>query len=275
MMNQPNFAFFGHHKCASTSISHLCFDLANDIGFQTIYKKTAFHPEVFKLMNAGKHNFLISLNSKYEGVDQMNCLRGFHVIRDPRDICVSGYFSHRYSHSEDGFDRLKPHRKALKKLSLEEGLLKEFEFSKFWIDHIESWNYHDERILELKIEEIMLNPYDSWLKIFSWLSVTEADDSFLFPVKAFANRALNRMGLSEHKLQQSIPKKRAEALIEKYSFKNLAKGRKQGNEDQKSHYRKGTPGDWKNYFNDEHKSRFKELYGSLIVELGYEKDHEW
>jgi len=39
--------------------------------------------------------------------------------------------------------------------------------------------------------------------------------------------------------------------------------------------RKGIVGDWKNHFTKEHKNKFKQVAGGLLVELGYEKDDNW
>jgi hypothetical protein len=52
-------------------------------------------------------------------------LRGFHVIRDPRDMAVSAYFSHLYSHPTADWPELIKHRKILQSLSKREGLLLE------------------------------------------------------------------------------------------------------------------------------------------------------
>ncbi|MBR9921792.1 MAG: hypothetical protein GYB31_13210 [Bacteroidetes bacterium] len=40
-------------------------------------------------------------------------------------------------------------------------------------------------------------------------------------------------------------------------------------------FRKGKPGDWKNYFREIDKERFKKYTGDLLVDLGYEKDQSW
>ena len=40
-------------------------------------------------------------------------------------------------------------------------------------------------------------------------------------------------------------------------------------------FRSGKTGEWKKYFNDEHKRVFKEVAGELLIELGYEKDLDW
>ncbi len=38
---------------------------------------------------------------------------------------------------------------------------------------------------------------------------------------------------------------------------------------------KGQIGNWKNYFNEQHKEEFKKVAGDLLVRLGYETDYEW
>lgn len=40
-------------------------------------------------------------------------------------------------------------------------------------------------------------------------------------------------------------------------------------------FRKGIIGDWKNYFTPEHIQLYKERYGNILIELGYETDMNW
>ena len=40
-------------------------------------------------------------------------------------------------------------------------------------------------------------------------------------------------------------------------------------------FRKGQPGNWKEYFTDGNKKRFKEVAEDLLICLGYEKDNDW
>jgi hypothetical protein len=42
-----------------------------------------------------------------------------------------------------------------------------------------------------------------------------------------------------------------------------------------STFRKGEPGNWREHFNAENKSLFKEVAGDLLIHLGYEKDNDW
>ena len=71
-----------------------------------------------------------------------------------------------------------------------------------------------------------------------------------------------------------MPRKEMNRLLDRYSFKKLS-GRRPGEEDHRSHYRKGTPGDWRSHFTPEHASLFKKMTGDLVVQLGYEKANNW
>lgn len=59
------------------------------------------------------------------------------------------------------------------------------------------------------------------------------------------------------------------------SFEKLSRGRRRGQEDATSFFRKGVAGDWKNVFTKEDKKIFKEESGDWLFRLGYEKDKDW
>ena len=59
-----------------------------------------------------------------------------------------------------------------------------------------------------------------------------------------------------------------------YSFENQTH-RKPGMEDSTSFLRKGIVGDWKNKFTKEAGEVFNELYGEVLIKLGYENDSTW
>lgn len=58
-------------------------------------------------------------------------------------------------------------------------------------------------------------------------------------------------------------------------FSEITKGRKQGQEDASSHYRKGVAGDWKLHFTPALKDAFKQKYPGMLERLGYEDDDQW
>lgn len=65
------------------------------------------------------------------------------------------------------------------------------------------------------------------------------------------------------------------ACIDSASFEKWTKGRKRGEEDAASFFRKGVAGDWKSIFTERDKQVFKDVAGDLLIELGYEKDKDW
>lgn len=42
-----------------------------------------------------------------------------------------------------------------------------------------------------------------------------------------------------------------------------------------STFREGKIGSWRNYFTEEHKKKFKEIAGDLLIDLGYESNLDW
>ena len=279
-------AYFGHHKCASTYSINICYEVCNSLGFRPIESKIAFEKSPEKIFPLQKSSFLISQTSIHNKVKELgDNFKGFHVIRDPRDICVSGYYSHLKTHFVEGWPKLGEYRKELQKLNKEEGLLKEFEYSDFWLQHIDTWDYNDPNIVEVKMEDLTENPLQEWIRVFDFLGLIDPSEkelekspSFSYKIKENLNRALKYRNLPEefrfNKKGLLIATIRS-WVEEKYSFKNLAGGRKQGQENTNSHYRKGKRGDWQNHFNDKHKAVFKEKYGDLLIKLGYEKDYNW
>ncbi len=168
------------------------------------------------------------------------------MVRDPRDVIVSSYFSHRHTHTTVGWPELTAHRARLETLSINDGLLAEIDFMGSVLGMLKDWNYSDPRVLEVRMERVTKDPEGMLRTIFEFLSIS------------------NR-----------ISKKHLRSIVDRYSFKNLSGGRAVGTENVHSHYRKGVSGDWSNYFTQEHIDVFKNRYADLLVKLGYEHDSHW
>lgn len=174
----------------------------------------------------------------------------FYMMRDPRDILVSYYFSARFSHAENPY--VLRQRSLLDKMDDSEAL--SYFITKINNEHrklyygIRTWYFAGEK--------------DKNLSVFRYEDLTglKGIDCFI--------RLFEHIGCP-------IPENKIRVLLRKYSFKKLAKGRDRGMEDRESHFRKGITGDWKNYFSQEHKKAFKEAAGQLLIDLGYEKDMDW
>jgi Sulfotransferase domain len=61
--------------------------------------------------------------------------------------------------------------------------------------------------------------------------------------------------------------------VERCSFENLSGGRKQGQEDVNSFFRKGVAGDWQNVFTERDRHIYAEEAGAVLVRLGYEREN--
>jgi len=209
--------------------------------------------------------------------------RGFNLIRDPRDIIVSGYFHHRSTHSIHEWVELADHRKRLKSVSVDEGLMLEMDFLVGVLERMEIWDYNLENVKTYKMEDIVDNPYESILDIFRNLDLV--DDSPCDSIKRFpgnfaacVNGLIDKNPFGKHMFRirnKRIPIEMLLKVIYDNRFSQHSGGRARGEENSDSHFRKGICGDWINHFTPRHKDAFKKKYNHLLVKLGYEKDDSW
>jgi len=263
--------YFGHHKCASTWIIKLVYDICALTGQRVFEKQSILIPSLRETITSRNTDFYVCQTSVYEKICTIKNYRGFHVIRDPRDIITSGYFSHLYSHKTDGWNSLYQHRQQLKKVSKDEGILKEIEFSSYFIDHIMDWNYNDPDILEIKMEDLIVNTKVELIRILNHLNLFDENQPYgllEYKIIELINRLLRK---TVHKnMPVKLNSKIVSSIVEKNTFEKMTGGRKVSKENVKSHYRKGISGDWKNHFKEIHLNFFENTYPGLIEKLGYE-----
>ena len=292
--------YFGHHKCASTWIHEIIGQVCREAGLQkrllvdpltphahgplTDYRRWDIQrEELGAYLQREQVDFACCITADQAQVEGLGGVpfRGFHVIRDPRDIIVSAYFSHRNSHPTEGLPHLAAHRRRLQAVSKEEGLLLEMDFSAQELRDIGSWPYGHPNILELKVEELAAHPYDGFLRIFEFLGLMDWEGDYLARrrIAVFVQRMLNRLSFRYRWMRwvrrpMLVTGELLLGRVYDHRFEKKA-GRRRGEEDPKSHYRKGQPGDWRHHFTEEHVAAFKEKFGDLVVRLGYEPDSNW
>jgi hypothetical protein len=298
--DRPVLAYYGHHKCASSWIAGIMARLMEEIGLRYCGVYDTLAPagpgsltiewlpttpfdraELREQIDARGAEFVTVGAADQAQAKILKPVRAFHVIRDPRDLIVSAYFSHRNSHTTVDRPHLKAHREALRRLSLHDGLLLEMEFSGAELHRIGDWDYTDESVLELRMEDLIREQYDGFIRIFRHLGLL-ADDE---PLRAaehlgvWSKRLLNRLSHRRPlgRLRRKIPATGEMILGAVFAerFEAQTKGRERGAGDTGSHYRKGIAGDWVNHFTPRHASVFEELYGDILVRLGYEEDSDW
>ena len=96
---QPLRAFFGHHRCATSWINLISQKICEGINlrFNNVYNPSMFNKDLKSYVKKNNTEFLSYTNANFNYVKNLDDFIGFHVIRDPRDIVVSGYYSHLYS----------------------------------------------------------------------------------------------------------------------------------------------------------------------------------
>ena len=277
-------AFFGHHKCATTWISSIIGDVCRELKLRqvTVYGAKTFNYNLVRFVQENSLEFLSYNNANYEYVRQLENVRGFHVIRDPRDIIVSAYYSHLYSHSTSRWPELIEHRKTLEGLSKEDGLLLEMEFNEQHLNDMYHWNYGLPNILELRMEELIRSPYEYIVGVIRFLGLLDEDHysgkKRIFHILCKVMRRvewMSRRNVSFPIALRSLPVERMLGIVWENDFAKNSGGRVRGQEDTGSHYRKGIPGDWRNHFNKDHIEVFKERYNHIVIGLGYEQDANW
>jgi Sulfotransferase domain len=176
--------------------------------------------------------------------------RGAHLIRDPRDIVVSGYFYHLWT-TEEWVHTVKPefgnrsYLEHLNSLSQEEGLLVEMKrFADDDLPDMVEWDYHDPNFIEVRYEDLIAD----WTSEF--------------------RRTFRHYGFTPKAIEKSL------RLAQPFSFENQA-GRKIGEVQAKSHLRSGRAGQWMDVFGDRHRRLGKELLGAALIRLGYEASLDW
>jgi len=176
---------------------------------------------------------------------------GSHLIRDPRDAVVSGYYYHLWTNEswahepQPTYDGLS-YQQFLKQQNLEDGITAEIERFTTYIQHyrLMEWNYDNPRILEIKYESLIRNERRIFAELFQ------------------------HYGFSETAVAQSLE------LAESVSFKNIAK-RNRGEAKQGVHLRSGKPNQWVELLNVYHRDKIKSEWGDLLLKMGYETSHEW
>lgn len=281
-------ACFGHHKCASAWGELLCGEVCRELHrrFAVVFEPGMFDRDLARFVNERGIEFLAYSNADYQYVRQLplDRVRGFHLVRDPRDIVVSAYFSHRNSHPTGAWPELVAHRDALRGCSKEEGLFLELDFRAQQFQEMRSWRDHEPapNVRLVRMEELTADPYRGALDLMSFLGLV--DEGRYSPSKRVFYLFCKVFRRLEFFTGQRVrfpiapgrlPAERLLGIVWENDFQRKAGGRKPGQEDPNSHYRKGVPGDWRHHFTAEHVRVFKERYGDLVLDYGYETSDTW
>ena len=203
--------FFTHHKCASawlsTYLNEFCKLNSLDL-FATHYSNII--PDEFCAIN-------VFANASYPYIMQ-RFDQGIHIIRNPLDVIVSAYYSHKNTHPIDDWPQLAEQRVLLDKIDEGQGLFVTLAFlerDNFYsgavgtLHGLRHWNFEDDRFVTLRMEDLVQNPgktLGSLLRSRYPMCCLPSDD--------------------------------------RYTFEGIT-GRRKGEIDETSHYRSGKADQWK------------------------------
>ncbi len=247
-----------HHKVGTSWFKNVLGAIAEEYGYLFVRENYDNLPR--------QRPIIIFQNRPLLDMNLLSDYRGSHMIRDPRDIVISGYYYHLWTQErwavtpirdlpanmEDKWPLLPikkisdmSYQEYLKSLPREEGILAEMRrVSTTILKDIIEWNYRDPNIFEIKYEDIMTSEESIFREMFK-----------------------------HYRFKEDAVNKGCEIAM-KYSFRNRS-NRDVGEIESKSHLRSGRLQQWKDEFTEDHKEHFKKLHGQDLINLGYEKNMDW
>ncbi len=244
---EPLSAFYGHHRCASAWVQKIVHDVCAIAGLKIFasHSDQCFRGDILRHREQDPFDFWCYTNAECCYIRSLRTI-GFHVVRDPRDVIVSAYFSHLQGRSVDIWPKLRFFAPYLRSLSKDEGLMKEIEFIGPVMSQMLIWDYTRPSILELRFEDLVRYPLPLFARIFHHLGITP-----------------QKVG------QEALP-----SIILRHSPEEPSGERRPGSEVRENR-RRGEHGNWRNHFTSRHVAYFKSLYNPLLLKLGYEESEDW
>jgi hypothetical protein len=204
----------------------------------------------FTYLSGNANPELASIYFGHDGVVPPNIpavlFRGLHLIRDPRDVILSGVSYHAHS-DESWLHQPQPqfggrsYQQQLNSLDEIGRFRMELERSAATsIDEMRTWNYQDDRFFELKYEGLFEDEDDKLARAaLTFLSFDERD--MVSALGAFHDHSLRgKLIPADHR-----------------------------------HIRSGRPRQWRDQYRRIHGEMFLDQLGDCLLELGYERDHSW
>ena len=236
--SRPLLILCTHHKSGTKLIRKVHEDLSDQFGFR-------FQDCPQDQLGADTDVWL-EHHSRVRFDELYRKYRGIHVIRDPRDMIVSGYFYH-FRCEEEWCLEPRPEldgrsfQQLLRSLPEEEGISAEMERAQYDLDGMARWDYENPWFLEVKLEEI-LDDYDGQFK-----------------------RIFRHFGFEDTIVGDALD------LARRHDINTFSDERIEA--DPHIHSR-GTE-KWRLYFKEHHRVRFDELFPGLLAKLGYEEGPDW
>ena len=175
-------------------------------------------------------------------VDALRPCRGIHVLRDPRDMIVSGYHYHKWTHEawvhrtdEEG----RTYQEKLNAVDKSTGLFMEIDhFIFIYRDILMRWDIEDPDVLEVPYEALMGEERD-----------------------ALYHRIFEHLGCTGAALQLGVDLMRL--------FEAKSRTGKSGDENKFAHIRSGASQQWRKELEPQHLAYIERELGPVLEKFGY------
>lgn len=170
--------------------------------------------------------------------------RAVVVIRDPRDCIVSMMYSWLYSHANTPFVEILRDTLFASE-STEVRLARVYVYGgRLWQRFFSSWvELASDDVLVVRYEDLIANQDAAFGRILTWLGWKWEQDSL-------------------------------SSVVDRFSFERRS-GRRPGDTDPMSHYRRGVAGDWRAHFTASLGSLWETIAPGLMTATGYEVSDDW
>ncbi|OUS03488.1 hypothetical protein A9Q86_00825 [Flavobacteriales bacterium 33_180_T64] len=253
---------FGHHKCGTKLLGKVFLKLCLKYGWE-------YESVPGKINKKSKADVVFLLHSQVDYDNLPEEYIGIHMVRDPRDVIISGFLYHKrtteewcinknfqteksiqypqvpnsqmyrseqwkkdYLISLDG----KSYQEKIKALNDEDAIFFEMNhYGKWTIKDMLEWDFEKTNCLELKFEDMMSNYEEKMMEVFKHCNLSSSQ---LVVAKKFAEKEdLNRMSKKD---------------IEKHPHISSVKTKK-----------------WEGYFNSNIKAYFDEHFSEVLKKYNY------
>lgn len=222
-----------HHKAMTTYFSAVLRLLALSAG-----KRFA---EINFEEPPARAEILLSNHSAFQ-VDALRPCRGVHIMRDPRDMIVSGYHYHKWTHEawvHRTDDEGRSYQEKLNSVDKTKGLFMEIDhFIFIYREILEAWDSDDEDVLEVAYEALMSDKRD-----------------------ALYGQIFTHIGLAgpAHELAVSLMR----------LFEAKSRTGKSGDSQKFAHIRSGASQQWRKELEPQHLAYIERELGAVLEKFGY------
>lgn len=162
--------FATHHKCATTFLIRLIVQYCQKSGANIAIMEGA-NREVWR---GGNPHFLALRNAEYRFTRQFP--RFIHVVRNPLDLIVSAYHSHRTTHPEKDWPNLARHRALLQRIDRDAGLAATWVFCERAdineasamvgpLHALRHWQWDNDGEITVRMEDLVREPWEILQKV--------------------------------------------------------------------------------------------------------------